>query len=165
MPLEPDVEHQGKRRRNQPAPTRWQADASSPPGPRSVEDTFGWAGQYLEALRSRGAAVLGVNLSLALKATILAGLLLHADYSGIGCPEHAMSSILQAAREEYPEDADAFMAAVRCPQAGDIKPWCRSVLLARDLDSEPLRPGCVFGDITERCSPKVYKRGKALILK
>ena len=148
-----------KKKKARSAATLHTADEGSPAGPDDVVGLFAWASQFWPALRERGEVLFGVDLAAKLLENLLSGVCFATEYSGIGCPEHALAQILEAACELYPEHADALREAIKAIRAGDMNKHCRSVLLGVEGDC---RPECVYGDLTERCPPELYARGVAL---
>ena len=126
------------------------APESSPlsPGPTSAMGVFGWAHQFLELLSVRGKNLFGVDLSQEVRNFMMTGITLCTEYSGMGGPEACMQEITQA--------TNTPAECVVCHHASDIEPTCRQVLLAHHQSG--CSPGCVFGDILERCEAhKVQK--------
>ena len=87
------------------------------------------------------------------------GLHVHTDYSGMGCPEEALHQILAVASSVALAIPGGLVEGIRFLRAGDISEVCRRVVLQR---SGPCAPRCVFGDLTSRCPPQLFRRAMRL---
>ena len=116
-----------------------------PPGPARVAECQAWASHYWKALEVRGGNLLNTNLAHKLESALSAGVWISTEYSGVGGPEYALHQIVMA-RQQGSRPPDFDIGVLR---AGDIKAECRSLLLQGV--SEEMKPGCVFGNILDRC--------------
>lgn len=112
------------------------ASTLSKVGPENLLETFSWAERYVKRL-----AYARPDMHANLKQLLSSGrpLALCTDYSGMGCAEMAMTSIIESIMEEPVE------LPIKMYRASDISETCRRVLL-----EHPCAPLHVFGDIFGR---------------
>ena len=124
------------------------------PGPANAVQSSLWAFQEWESMRVQGQKFFGVDFSKSARLALASGLLLTTDYSGIGCPEEALSQLVAVAAEESAQAGEDFPgpSCFQCLRAGDVSPHCRHVLQS---SAGCFRPTCLHGNILERC-PQGY---------
>ena len=77
----------------------------------------------------------------------------------MGGPEEALHQILAVASSVALAIPGGLVEGIRFLRAGDISEVCRRVVLQR---SGPCAPRCVFGDLTSRCPPQLFRRAMRL---
>ena len=120
-------------------PLKRQRDEELPCGPKTAEESFGWAESSFNKLQQRGKELVGEDCAALVKSALRSGLCWRTDYSGLGSPEEALHDIFNA----FSADATRLY----CQRAGDMAPHCRHVLCNR---SGPSKPECVHMNITDR---------------
>ena len=147
-----------KRQRRAGAAFACEEAASLPPklaaadGPRSMSESDMWPDLLLESLERAG--LLG-NFEKAMAG----GVHLTSDYSGLGTAEEAARCLAVALQSLQPAPPLLHGAKPRlCVQrAGDVEADCRAVLLDSSSRGGLGAPGCVHGDIGERCNAKLWQ--------
>ena len=107
--------------------------------------TAAWPEAVLEDLEAAG-------YLCALRDALCAGVQLSTDYSGTGAAEESLRLLVAAAelRQVISKGSGNFTAT----RSSDQSPECRTVLM---MHQGPFRPGCIHGDIGERCDAAIWE--------
>lgn len=130
-----------------------------PQGPQTYQDLFTWPAFFVDAIlqKDNEDPDLGIGVNMVNK--FHSGLHVVTDYSGVGSPEVACHFIHKALQNRA---GSGYHIPPPCfVRASDSDPDCRAVLLSHEGESAP---GCVMGDLLERCPPLLLQEWKALWL-
>ena len=134
------------------------------PGPSTPTECLLWPMYQLESLSVEGSSLCGVDFGAKARQRMYAGVLLSTDYSGIGCAEQACEQLHRASwivgRSQCEPVPECCMSASQ--RAGDLTKHCRQVLKGH---SGIFQPGCVHGNILDRCPPQDLGRMQSIRLK
>ena len=131
------------------------------PGASSCAESMLWPLRDMESLEIQGHRYFGRDFAADACVQLAQGVLLTTDYSGMGCPEEALTQVLRACKARFRKMGQRWPdeAVFQCQRAGDVTEHCRTVLANR---SGIFRPMCVHGNIMDRCPKKLWTRMEKL---